>query len=56
MFPLTLREILLEASAGDAEICNEIKQAQKGNFASPEFLVSMYHSFKMLNFTSPEVT
>ena len=56
MSVLSLREITLEASAGDAETCSKIKRAAKGNFASPESLVSMYHSFQMLNFTSPEMT
>lgn len=38
-----LREGLLEAYAGDSEKCGKIRRAQKGNFASPDSLVSMFY-------------
>lgn len=41
-----LREVLLEANAGDETLCLKFKKTLKGNFHVPDSLVSMFYALR----------
>ena len=49
---IALREVLIEAFAGDSDKCEKIREAVRGDFSSPDSLVSMFYSLRSENSTS----